>query len=379
MKELALLLENFWIVKEQDKDLYYRIKDAYPKYKSFIQEKLGYKMVMNPYVIKLEKLPGKPEPWMGIAQFDDKMEYAFLCLLLVFLEDKGPEEQFVLSQITDFIEATFPGDEKADWTLYKHRRHLVKVMRFAADMHLIQLDDGSDQFFVNGVETEVLYESTGLSKYFVQNFTGNILHYTSLKDIENGEWLDLDRDRGRIRRNRVYRRLLMSPAVYVEGTEDADYLYIKNYRNMLQKDMEDMLDSQLHIHKNGAFVVLDESRHFRDVFPDHKNISDIVLQFNGIIVELLSDGELSKKEDDTIVMSRMKFENIVSLCYERYAHGWSKEYREMKSAKLYREVTGYMKNFSMLKVDRQQKEITLLPLVGKMVGQYPRDFCAPDA
>ena len=376
MKELEILLERFWLSKEQDKELYYRIKDAYPDFKDFLQDKLGYRVIINPYIIKLEKLPGKPEPWMGIEEFNDKLEYAFFCLLLTFLEDKGAEEQFILSQVTDFIEAIFPGDEdeKVDWTLYNHRRHLIKVMRFAEELFIIKLNDGTDSNFMTSTGGEVLYENTGLSKYVTQNFTGNILNYYSYKDIEQGEWLDLDRDRGRIRRNRVYRRLFMSPVVYNEGSEDADYLYIKNYRNMLIKDIEDLLDSELHVHKNGAFIALDESKHFKDVFPDNKNISDIILQLNGIIRELLDKGDISKKGDDTITISQLKFNNIISLCRQRYRSGWSKGFREMKIETLFDEVISYMKNFSMLKVYDKRKELTILPLVGKITGRYPKDF-----
>lgn len=376
MKELEILLERFWLSKEQDKELYYRIKDAYPDFKDFLQDKLGYRVIINPYIIKLEKLPGKPESWMGIEDFNDKLEYAFFCLLLTFLEDKGAEEQFILSQVTDFIEAIFPGDEdeKVDWTLYNHRRHLIKVMRFAEELFIIKLNDGTDSNFMTSTGGEVLYENTGLSKYVTQNFTGNILNYYSYKDIEQGEWLDLDRDRGRIRRNRVYRRLFMSPVVYNEGSEDADYLYIKNYRNMLIKDIEDLLDSELHVHKNGAFIALDESKHFKDVFPDNKNISDIILQLNGIIRELLDKGDISKKGDDTITISQLKFNNIISLCRQRYRSGWSKGFREMKIETLFDEVISYMKNFSMLKVYDKRKELTILPLVGKITGRYPKDF-----
>ena len=117
MKELDILLEEFWIPKEKDKDLYYRIKDAIPRFKDFLEQKLGYKLIVNPYLIKLEKLPGKAESWMGIQDFDDKLEYAMLCLLLAFLEGKSAGEQFVLSEVTEFVQASFSGEEKLDWTL----------------------------------------------------------------------------------------------------------------------------------------------------------------------------------------------------------------------------------------------------------------------
>lgn len=374
MKELEILLEKFWIIKEEDKETYYQIKDASASFKDFLEEKLGYKLIINPYLIKLEKLPGKAEAWMGIQEFEEKIDYAFLCVLLMFLEDRGSGEQFVLSQVTEFVQAACPGDEQVDWTLFRQRRSLVKVLKFAEDIGLIRVNDGDDSRFMDTVEAEVLYESTGLSRYFVRNFTGNILNYTSLEDIEKGEWLDLDRDRGRVRRNRVYRRLIMSPVVYSEGADDADYLYIKNFRSMLQHDLEQVLDSQLHIHKNGALVVLNPDKHFRSVFPDNKTISDIALQVNAQVVRLLKTGEFVKREDDIIIIARTRFDRLIDDCRQAYFQGWSKEYREMPSSKLYREVIAYMKNFGMLELDPQDKEVKIMPLAGKITGSYPLDF-----
>lgn len=311
---------------------------------------------------------------MGIQEFEDKMEYAFLCLLLIFLEDRGAGDQFVLSQVTEFVEASFHGEEKVDWTLFRHRRSMVKVLRFAAEMSLIKVDDGDDSRFADSAETEVLYESTGLARYFVRNFTGNILNYASWKDIENGEWLDADKDRGRIRRNRVYRRLIMSPVVYSEGADDLDYLYIKNYKGMIQKDIQDMLGCDLHVHKNGAFLVLAPDKHFKDVFPDNKTISDIVLQINSVILELLKSREIEKDMNDIILISRAKFQSIIEKCRQNYQHGWSKEYREMKTETLERAVAEYMKGFGMLEEDRLSREMRIMPLAGRIIGVYPSDF-----
>ena len=378
MKELETLLEEFWIIKEKDKDLYYQIKDNSSAFKDFLEQKLGYNLIVNPHMIKLEKLPGKAEAWMGIQSFDDKMEYAFLCLLLAFLEDKSAEEQFVLSEVTEFIQGTWSGEEKVDWTLFRHRKSMVNVLRFAADSGIIKTNDGDEGEFMGSSETEVLYESTGLSRYFVRNFTGNMLNYTSYQDIENGEWLDVDRDRGKIRRNRVYRRIVMSPAVYSEGPEDADFLYIKNQRGMLQKDMEDFLDSQLHVHKNAAFLVLDPSKNFKEIFPARKNISDIALQMNAYIVSSLGSDELTRREDETIVVSRIRFESIIEQVREKHHSGWIKEYREMSTPKLCREVIEYMKGFQMIEVMTAEKEIKIMPLVGKIIGNYPKDFKPDD-
>ncbi len=58
MKELRNIMENYWIIKDNNKDLYYQIKDQIPQFKIILIEKLGYQLVVNPYFIKLEKLAG---------------------------------------------------------------------------------------------------------------------------------------------------------------------------------------------------------------------------------------------------------------------------------------------------------------------------------
>ena len=377
MKELDILLENYWIIKDQNKELYYKMRDLIPKLRSFLSEKLGYQIVITPEIIKLEKIPGKSEDWMGIETFQDKMEYSFLCILLMFLEDKGKEEQFLLSELTEYIEGVFPGEEKVDWTLYRHRRYLIKVLRFALDIGMIKLNDGDEQGFASSQDSEALYENVGISKYFLRNFVGNLLEYNSLKDLEDDEWLDMDQDKGLIRRNRVYRRIIMSPAVYNEGADDPDYLYIKNYRNMISKDIEKYLKSDFHVHKNGAFLILNSDKNYKKSFPENKTISDIVLQMNSIIIDRVKDGSIEKREDDIITISIHFFENMVEELRDKYSSGWSKEYREMKLEKLCKELVEYMKNYSFIEINHSYNELRIMPLSGKIIGKYPKDFINP--
>lgn len=373
MKEFETLLENFWILKERDKELYQEIKDATPRLKPFLENKLGYRLIINPYLIKMEKIPGRAEKWMGIQEFDSPVEYAFFCLLLVFLEDYGPQEQFVLSQVTEFIQSSFPGEEKIDWTLYRHRIYLVKVLNFAVDLGLMKIDDGDNSDFTTAVETEILYESTGISRYFARSFSRNILSYSSLRDFENDEWLEMDPDRGAVRRHRVYRRIFLSPAVYAQGADDPDFLYIKNFRSMLQKDVADLLDSQLHIHKSCAVLVLEAEKQFKETLPDQKVISGIAIQVCTEIRNLVSAGELQPGDDDSILLSQGRLERIIDSCRRKYVEGWSKEFREMPVERLYAEVISYMSGFSLLEKVNYQ-EFKVLPLAGKITGRYPEDF-----
>jgi len=373
MREFEALLENFWIIKEQDKDLYQQVKDALPALKPAIENKLGYRLVVTPYLIKMEKIPGRAEEWMGIRAFDQPVEYALFCLLLVFLEDYGAQEQFILSQVTEFLQSSFPGEEKMDWTLYRRRLSLVKVLNFAVEMGLIKVDYGENNAFTSEPETEVLYESTGLSRYFARNFTQNILSCQSRQDLERDEGFDLDPDRGALRRHRVYRRLLLSPALLPEGPDDPDFLYLKNFRAMFERDVQELLGGCLHIHKSAAVLMLDAEKNFQDTLPDQKVISGIAIQICTELRRLVEAGGLTPGIDDTILIARDRLEQVTDTCRELYGAGWSKEFRELPADRLYQELITYMSSFSLLQSVNKQ-EIRILPPAGKISGAYPEDF-----
>lgn len=375
MTPLEILLEKRWIVKNTDKEMYYYVKDGINSYRKFISEKLGFGIIITPNLIKLEKIPGSVNDYIGLPDFNNKIEYIFLCILLMFLEDKGNEEQFVLSGLTDYIEANYMEQNLLDWTIYSNRKALIKVLKFATDEGILKVTDGEVNDFADSETMEVLYENTGLSRYLMRQFSVDIMHYNSYKDFEKNIETELDEDRGIIRRQRVYRRLLLEPMVYNEGVNDQDYAYIKSYRKqIIQPDFEKYLEVELHVHKNASFIILPEDTNFKDVFPSGKNISDIVLQVCTYIQDLIKSKEIETNIEDIIYLSYDKFSNIIQKVQEKYMSGWSKTYRELSMNKLEKEVVEYMKSFSMIKHIKAYNDILIYPIVGKLKGDYPRQY-----
>lgn len=372
MKELELLLDHYWVVKDDDKDVFYRVKDSIPEFKSFLNEKLGYGIIINQHLIKLEKIPGSAESFMGIQEFNHPREYVLLCLLLMFLEDRSRDEQFVLSEITEFIAGNNIGKEKIDWTQYSHRKHFIKVLRFAQTLGLMKVNDGDDQKFAYHDDAEVLYESTGLSRYFVRHFTADIMDFANYQDMENAEWGDLNADRGVIRRQRVYRKLLMEPVVYSQGAEDVDYDYIKKQRGLLETDFLKYLEYSLHVHKNGAMLVVPAEKNIQDGFPNTKAICDIALLLVAQIRESLSEKKLQLNPAGGITLSRVAFDERVALLKEKTGSNWSKEFREMSPVGLAEKLVDYLEEFKMLRQLYDGREIEILPLAGKLMGIYPK-------
>ena len=213
MKELEILLNRRWVLKAEDKELYYRVRDAIGEVRKFASEKLGCQVTENALMVKMEKIPVVPETFMGILDFSSKEEYAFFCILLMFLEDKDAQEQFILSQLTEYIAANMPG-EPVDWTVYTSRRRLIKVLRYAVEQGILGITDGNDDAFMDEAAGEVLYENTGASRYFMRNFSKDITDYEKPEDFLESDWFAMDEDRGIARRHRVYKRLLFAPGMY---------------------------------------------------------------------------------------------------------------------------------------------------------------------
>lgn len=366
MNGLKELLNQRFIIKDKDKEKFYRVKDDLSQYKKFIQDKLGYRLIVKPNLIKLEKLPGQPESFMGITEFSSTKEYCFLCLVLMFLEDKSPEEQFILSQLTEHISLNYPGGG-IDWTVYSTRKSFIRVMKFCAGNEFFKTTDGDDDEFIRSEQAEALYENTGISRYFARNFTMDIMGYDKPEDFEKSEWLDMDTDRGIIRRHRVYRRLLLSPSVSRSGEEDEDFLYIRNIRNTIEKDMEEMLDCDLQIHRGAAFLLASDEGGFGRCFPENNNMSDIVLLlFKELRREYKSFNLLS---DESIIISHDELSTAFALCRKKYENSWGKTYREKGEKELLEEAIRYMENLGFIEKE-QDNHIRITPVAGKIVARF---------
>ena len=371
MNALEILLGRRWILKSRDRELYYQVKDQLGAVKRFLTEKLGYQVIVNPYLIKAEKMPAKPENWMGILEFHHKIEYVFFCIVLMFLEEKEAEEQFVLSELTEYIQGQYR-EEQVDWTIYSFRRHLIKVLKYCVSCGILNVDDGNEESFARDDSSEVLYENTGVSRYFMKNFTQDIMGFSRPEDFQKEEWIGVDEDRGIVRRQRVYRRLLMTMGMYRDPETEEDFAYVKNFRNMIQGELSEFLDCELHVHRSGAFLILGEDCRMGRCFPEENTLSDIVLLVNSLIGEKIQEGKIVPGAEEQIVLPREAFLGILEECRERYSRGFIKTYREMTTKEFCQEVLSYMKELSL--IEERRGDIWVSGAAGKIAGQYPKDF-----
>lgn len=176
-------------------------------------------------------------------------------MVQMFLEDKEEQEQFLLSELIDYVGVQLGKWMEVDWNSFSQRKSLVRVLQYVEQKNMLRVYDGSSQLVSQEISQEVLYENTGLSRYFAVTYPFDLGTCTCWQDFEKERLEELETDRGHFRIQRVYRRLAACPAMYWESGEDPDSLYLKNQRQWVEKYMKEQLGGRLELYRNAAFWV----------------------------------------------------------------------------------------------------------------------------
>lgn len=367
-KALAQLLEKFWVLRLEEPELYQMIREREKVLNRYVDDKLGFELIVHQHFIKLEKIPVEPKSWMGIQAFQAPRDYAMFCCALAFTENHSVDEQFLLSDVCEEIKDLYPGDFPLDWTNYNHRRSLVRVIKVLEKLSILKSVEGEIDRFAMDAEQEVLYETTVYARYFMRSYPRDLFEYDTTDDILASEW---ERHEADERRKRVYRQLFISPVVHRKGEDDPDFAYIRNFRNRLREDIEAHTKFRLEVFKNAAMLVTDERKQEMTLFPDQKAIMDVALHVASYI---RSQDVYRPDELGTIRLSRITLEEIVTEVREIYGKGWSKHYRESSIPSITNELTDLLRDWEMLETERITNAYVIKPLFGRATGHYPKDF-----
>lgn len=357
MDEFIKLMDEFWILRENDRENYFKIKRALDsELRDFFHKFPDWRVVINNKLIKLEKVPANAMPFMGIESFETTDDYCLLCAVLIYLDDKSEGEQFLLTELIESVERIVSGTVKIDFTRYSDRKSLVRVLRFAQEKDLLRISEGSLENAANDRNAEILYENTGYSVYFSVHQDGDVSEVTSFRDFETYDASDSRKS------SRVYRRLLLQPAVYWSNSADPESLYLKKFRSSISKYLEQYTEGRLDIHNGSAFCLFSNEKKYGELFPSDKMISGIAALICGKLIR----GKHREFE------SRKKFDEFIIECAKEYRSGFSKEFREMSEEKFLSQVFEYMKQWQMI----EENDGSILITDGAFLsyGEYPSDF-----
>lgn len=370
MNLIEELMNQRWIIKKENPKLYYQIKDSAKEIQNKLQDKFGYSLIINPHLIKLEKLAGKPEIWMGIESFKSIQEYQMFCYILMFLEDKDDEEQFVLSSLSEFIQVQFPEGE-IEWTSFRVRKHLVSVIKYCLKMKILIQDDGNEDYFLKDASSEVLYENTGISRYYMRNFTRDIMEFQQPSEFLQSEYFDQDEDRGIIRRQRVYRRLMLSCGIY-RGSDHSsieDFNYIRNYRRNIENDFASLFQCDFHLHSSSAYLSIADDCSMGKVFPFYNNcICDLLLISHEAIQKRVKSGQYALEEYEIVCLPLDIYRNLLKKITKLNFENLPKKYREEGLEKTAEMILQMALTYGFIEITEEL--VYVYPIAGKVIGHY---------
>ena len=373
MKTLEELLSRRWITVEKNKELFYKVHDEYLEYEDFLKDKLGYGTIVQNNFIKLDKYGVPPKIYMGITEFKSKMSYVFLCLILAFLENFDEEEQFILSELAEFITITFK-EENIDWINRSDRSALVEALKFCVKEGIIRKNDGSEENYTNDSSAQVLYENTGLSKFVMRIFNQDISNLNSINDFENVGSISENLNGETFLRHQVYRKLLMDIGVFNIPENEEEFKYIKRHKESIQDNFSKYFDANLHLHKNVAFLILGENSNFGRCFPNdtaNRKITiecNIALLINSYIRKGIKEKKIAVDFKDNIVLKKEQFNELIIEVRKKYNVAFTKDFRTISDDKFIANIIEYLKNLEMIVEDNENYIFN--SIVGKIIGEY---------
>lgn len=376
---LTLLLENYWISREKEPEQYQMIRQYEPLIRSYFFEKCGWRLIQHPQFYKLEKIPAVPEEWMGIADFQHPRDYALLCAIMAFMEEKGVDEQFLLSDLCESLLALYPHEsdinESLNWENYEHRRSLVRALKFTVQLGMVRLVDGDGEQFAMRRDSEALYEVTLMARYFLRSYPKDLHQYASMQELQAAEDFDEEAATGTGRRVRVYRQLLLTPAYNAVDARAEDFLYLRNMNKRLAEELESHTGLQFELYKDCALLTSSErSSWCQQLFPiQQSGIHAVILHFGRFCRD---QRQVNPEWRDTLTPVQM--EKLLERCRQLYGSGWTKEYRELGLGRLTAALLRELIAWKMAYHDPETGLVEFRPPFWRLIGCYPGNYQPQD-
>lgn len=368
-KEMSALLYNFWIIKDKDRDLYYQIKSNQNKVRDFISKNLGSNLIIHDKFIKLEKIPFIIKKNSGIESFNSVLEYVILSIMLIFLEDKTNGDYFILSDLIEYVKntaVTLELNHIPDWNKTQDRRAMLNVINLLNELSILNIRDEGKVSFVEDKQAEALYEAMGISNYFMRMFDEDINNLETPTDFIKSEFSTQNEDKGDIRRYKIFRNILYTPAVSTKDLSPTEIDYIKKNRKYISKEITDKLNMEVEITDN-LTILYDDNSNVKDNFPNTKKISEIALMVNNRILEDINNKKIMLNEQEIGYIKEYYFESIIEEIKKTKAPYIGKTLLKENKQKFYNMILTFMEKYNIL--EKSGNDIIIYPCVARMVGK----------
>ncbi|CAH1213236.1 hypothetical protein PAECIP111893_03652 [Paenibacillus plantiphilus] len=370
------LLDNFWIVRKENPDLFYEIKQNEGFLRDYFKDYFRFKLVVGANFAKVEKFQVTPQPSAGISDFKEVKDYVIFYCVLAFLDGKA-SKQFALSDVCQAVVSYYPRSSKGivsehtpvlTWKGnegYKNRLSLVRALKEAARRCLIEVMDKNIEDFQDRETNDALLRSTGLVKYFMRNISFNIEEKLTLNDIVSLQETQ-ERELGVERKHLLYRKLFLEPALYRHEVSAEDFDYLRQYGRYLNEHAEKYYDMNVDVYGSSAFLVKENVGTFRRFFPASNAESNLLVQFATLLrLKIIDDNDsLVEQKDGTVILTNIDLDIMCRQLIDEHSHGWTTGLKSMSVA----EVKNVIKNMLFewkLAETTQEGDLKLYDVIGR--------------
>lgn len=368
-EEIKALLYNFWITKDNDKELYYKIKYKQNAIKDFISKNLGSNLIIHDRFIKLEKISPTVKTNSKPNKFDTILDYVILTIVLLFLEDKTRGDYFILTDLIEYIKntsITLELNHIPNWNNTQDRRSLSNVITFLEELNIIKIKDSSKISFIESQEAEALYETLGTSNYLMRMFDEDISQLKTPEDFIKNEFILQNEEKGDVRRYKVFRNILYTPAVSSKDLSISELDYIKKNRNYIKNEINKKLSMEVEITHNLVILYDEESSLEKDNFPNAKKLTEIVLMINEQILKEINDNKIILDNLEVGIISEDYFKNIIKDIKKKKEPYIGKTLIKENEKKFYDIILEYMEKYNI--IEKQDNKIIIYPTVSRIIG-----------
>lgn len=332
------LLNRPWILKEEDQELYFWIKDHHEELRDWFMDQTGFTLLVTRSLAKLERAPVVAFPWMGFEEFREVRDYVFFTYALWYLEGKTEMDQFLLSDLVEEVrEQMGVVGLEADWKIYTHRLSMARALKKLSAFGVLIAVDGDESGWAQDEERNALYECSPHSRYVLRRFPQDLTAYDEMEQLADPILYANTPDGVNLRRrHRVYRRFLLEPVVLDRHWEDDLQPYVLTQRRAIIDHLQRMFGFEGRRYREGLLFFYPELTSEGELFPTLSGVSDVLLLLAGELRRQLrtEGGGRYAEADGSVRLERSELEGLLLKLKTLHQSYWSKELRESTSSQL---------------------------------------------
>lgn len=375
------LVDSIAILAEVDPVAFRRIRANVDEIRRWFWDRAAWRVDLSHEMVRLDKRPAIASSHQGFSWCELPLDYE-LFVWLLWYEEVRDTHQFVCSELIRELEAQIAeavGGDHFTWDSYDHRRALRRVIEEMTSVGAVRRLDGSIAAMVVDANEDALYEFTGVARRLQP-----ILSDQVAAALETGLLAGAAKTTEMVTaEQRLYRSLLLSPALYVHQDPEAFAVVSgRDPRRRIREDLQARLGWDLEVTQTYA-CLLRPTGHGRvaNIFPTRQAaIMHVVLLMCGHLREIAQTRRAEVDALDRIVMIRARFLAELIKVRREFGENWGKglSEAEMSIEQLTDLTLSEMSAWGLVEQGEDPDTLRFLPLVGRFLGVYTDEPIAED-